>query len=365
MEKNPLCLMILTSLCLHLPAVSQNIAINATGNTPNPSAMLDVQSTTKGMLIPRMTTGQRTVILSPATGLLVFDNTTGSFWFKNATKWVELVNDSDTTWTKNASNIYVNNGENIGIGTNAPDIRLEVDHGTDIATATGGYLQLGASSNPNLAFDNNEIQARNNGIASNIYMQVGGGYVGIGTNTPEVKLQVSNGTDVSAISGGYLQLGSSSNINLAFDNNEIQARNVSAVSSLYLQNNGGNLQIGSASGTNTDAHINNGKLLKAGTGNFNMMPLCYGSINFDGSIYNATPNVSSRKGNHNGEYFIKCDGLSISTILMATLTGPLAEGKTITLSYISSPTEEVEVMIYDTNLGEEFDNSFSFVFYKP
>jgi hypothetical protein len=358
-------IVIFISLCICLPAWGQNVGINATGNAPHPSAILDVESTSKGMLIPRMTTAQRALIASPATGLLVFDSTTGSFWFKSAKNWVELTDKSDTIWTKTGSVVYVNNGENVGIGTSSPSTRLEIDRGTDIANGTGGYLQMGATSNPNLAIDNNEIQARNNGIASNLYMQLGGGYVGIGTNTPEVKLQVTNGTDVSAISGGYLQLGSSSNLNLAFDNNEIQARNVSEVSPLYLQSNGGNLQIGALTAPSVDVHINNGKLVKSGTGNFNMMPLCYGSINYDGTIYNATPNVSVRKGSHGGEYFIRCDGLSDLTVTMATLTGPLSEGKTIALSYISTPTREVEVMIYDTRLDMEFNNSFSFVFYNP
>lgn len=44
---------------------AQNIVINSTGTSPDASAMLDVQSTAKGMLIPRMTTAQRTAIASP------------------------------------------------------------------------------------------------------------------------------------------------------------------------------------------------------------------------------------------------------------------------------------------------------------
>jgi hypothetical protein len=38
------------------------MGINATGIAPDPSAMLDVRSTTKGLLIPRMTTAQRTAL---------------------------------------------------------------------------------------------------------------------------------------------------------------------------------------------------------------------------------------------------------------------------------------------------------------
>jgi len=47
------------------------VAINTTGADPDPSAMLDVSSTEKGLLIPRMTQAQRTAIALPAKGLLV------------------------------------------------------------------------------------------------------------------------------------------------------------------------------------------------------------------------------------------------------------------------------------------------------
>ncbi len=66
------------------------VGVNNDGSSPDGSAMLDVKSITKGMLVPRMTTAQRTTISSPATGLLVFDETTGGFWFYNGTSWVSL-----------------------------------------------------------------------------------------------------------------------------------------------------------------------------------------------------------------------------------------------------------------------------------
>jgi len=47
------------------------------GNTPHSSAMLDVQSTNKGVLFPRMTTTQRNAISPAATGLMIFNTTTG------------------------------------------------------------------------------------------------------------------------------------------------------------------------------------------------------------------------------------------------------------------------------------------------
>jgi hypothetical protein len=60
--------------------------INSNGAPPDASAMLDIVSTTKGLLIPRMSEGQRTSIPSPATGLVVYqtDGLAG-FYFNRGT----------------------------------------------------------------------------------------------------------------------------------------------------------------------------------------------------------------------------------------------------------------------------------------
>jgi uncharacterized protein (TIGR02145 family) len=66
---------ILSILFLLLTAVtglSQNVGINADGSAPDNSAMLDVKSTDKGLLIPRMTIAQRNAIASPPDGLIIF-----------------------------------------------------------------------------------------------------------------------------------------------------------------------------------------------------------------------------------------------------------------------------------------------------
>src|SRR4030095_5867227 len=68
---------------------AQNVAINTTGNTADASAMLDISSISKGFLPPRMTTIQRTGILSPANGLMVFDTDTKSYWYFS-TSWNEI-----------------------------------------------------------------------------------------------------------------------------------------------------------------------------------------------------------------------------------------------------------------------------------
>ena len=95
--------------CLPFLSYCQNVGINKDGSAPDPSAMLDVSSTNKGMLVPRMTTAQRTIISSPAKGLLVFDTDNNSFWFFNGTTWNDLSSGSGTSkWTTNGVNIFNN-----------------------------------------------------------------------------------------------------------------------------------------------------------------------------------------------------------------------------------------------------------------
>ncbi|WP_235297309.1 Lcl domain-containing protein [Portibacter marinus] len=77
--------------CVLLSLISQaQIAISSNGNRPNVSAMLDIQSTDKGVLIPRLSTSQRQAIFTPANGLMVYDITTSSFWFSQSGLWKEL-----------------------------------------------------------------------------------------------------------------------------------------------------------------------------------------------------------------------------------------------------------------------------------
>ncbi|MEM5540365.1 MULTISPECIES: cell wall anchor protein [unclassified Olleya] len=58
--------------------------------SPDTSAMLEVNSTEKGMLAPRMTSAQRIAISNPAEGLLVFDTDINVFYFYDGNVWTAL-----------------------------------------------------------------------------------------------------------------------------------------------------------------------------------------------------------------------------------------------------------------------------------
>jgi hypothetical protein len=110
---------------------AQNIAINEDGSTAHPSAILDVKSSTKGVLFPRMTKLQRTAILLPATGLLVYqtDEDKG-FYFYNGSTWKQIINEQPWFFINNnliaSSNDFDAVPSLVGIGTNSPSARLHV-----------------------------------------------------------------------------------------------------------------------------------------------------------------------------------------------------------------------------------------------
>ncbi|HEY0042248.1 MAG TPA: hypothetical protein VGB71_16365, partial [Flavisolibacter sp.] len=80
----------------------------------------------------------------------------------------------------NGSNrVYVDPTGNVGIG-NLPETKLHIGSGSDAGLTGNGYLMLGSPSGSNIVFDNNEIIARNNGVASSLVLQNDGGSVRIG-----------------------------------------------------------------------------------------------------------------------------------------------------------------------------------------
>lgn len=71
--------------------LSENGALAIGSANPNESAQLDIQGTTGGVLLPRLTTAQRNAIASPANGLMVYNTTTNNLnYFKTGDGWTEV-----------------------------------------------------------------------------------------------------------------------------------------------------------------------------------------------------------------------------------------------------------------------------------
>lgn len=126
---------------------AQSMAINSDGSTADASALLDVKSNAKGILIPRMTKAEKNGITSPANGLLVYQTGPDSsgFHYYNGSQW---------TW----------------VGTTANTWQLAGNAGTNAATHFVGTI------------DNNPLVFRTQNTEAMRLTSTG--VLGIGTATP-------------------------------------------------------------------------------------------------------------------------------------------------------------------------------------
>ncbi len=89
MKKTTHLLLALTLLLSSTTNFAQ-VAINTDGSAANASAILDVKSNNRGMLIPRMTEGQRDAIVSPAAGLIIYNIDYAQLDFYDGTSWNKI-----------------------------------------------------------------------------------------------------------------------------------------------------------------------------------------------------------------------------------------------------------------------------------
>ncbi|MBL7988204.1 MAG: hypothetical protein JNJ94_09090 [Chlorobi bacterium] len=185
--------LLLLTLCMATTAVAQQNApvVDPNGHMgvgttkPDPSAALDIASTTAGLLIPRMTSAQQSALVNPATGLLVFNTTTGNFEYNSGTTtsptWSTILNTSNLVnfgWsttgnpntspatnflgtkddvalvirTNNAERMRVDNDGDVGVGTSGPNVRMDIDGGlavrppSEVSVSDQGTITVGNRS---------------------------------------------------------------------------------------------------------------------------------------------------------------------------------------------------------------------------
>lgn len=143
---------ILLTLFISFFGNAQNVAINTDGTNANSDAILHLKSTSKGLLIPSMTSSQRTSISNVSDGLMVYDTQTNSFWFRDSGTWTEIVSgDIETDIIKDADN---NTKIQMEEGSNDNKIRFDID-GTEylvLSKNSNGFLMAEMPNNSNNTF---------------------------------------------------------------------------------------------------------------------------------------------------------------------------------------------------------------------
>jgi len=222
-------LLSLSFLFLIVFAHAQSVGIGTP--LPHGSAILDVTSTNKGLLFPRLTTAQRTTqIPNPiAPGLVVYDTDLKQLFIFNG-GWHNLLVDNDKYWLgSNFNNWVYNTTDSIGIGTTSPREKLDLRNGQFLLSRSAAFENNIIMNMPSFSGLTSEQQGINfqvasvdrayvgytstaigsylrfsaNGIGQNDITISSAGNVGIGTNTQTEKFEVAGNT---VINNGTLSL---------------------------------------------------------------------------------------------------------------------------------------------------------------
>jgi trimeric autotransporter adhesin len=191
-----------TLLCFTLLAFSHvlmaQVAINTDATLPDPSAMLDVKSTTRGLLLPRMTQAQRNAIGSPATGIMIYqtDNTPG-YYYNSGTSLVP-------NWGRLGDLVLPYSG--IAISSNAAFDVLNTGSGNGLTSATlfaSATGIIGTAPNQGIFGNATATSGAAYGVQGTSASTTGSGVTGFGSSTTGQNFGVRGLTTSSEGKGVY------------------------------------------------------------------------------------------------------------------------------------------------------------------
>jgi hypothetical protein len=110
--------------------------------------------------------------------------------------------------TNNLERMRITTGGRVGIGTESPQALLNVPVSSGVSLGTTDNFLLGNTNSFNLAFDNNEIQSRNNGTGNTLFLNYWGGAAWIGNRSgAAIPAVYTNTSGSTAIGGSTTQAG--------------------------------------------------------------------------------------------------------------------------------------------------------------
>jgi hypothetical protein len=248
-------------------SILDNGSVGIGTTAPDASALLDLSSTSKGLLLPRVTEAQKNAISSPKPGLIIYQtNGNNGIYIYTLDGWIHQISETstDNAWQFNGQNIYATNTGNVGIGTQANSLAKftvgtnSTAYGllhTDGNVLVGTYVnpssgQFGTKSNHRLSFFTN-----NSGEQMTLLQN---GNLGLNTTAPQTKLHVNPAGAGSILVGTNKTSGGFTNLEIGISaasggNGFIQATKAAGTAggSLLLNPNGGNVQINFPSNSNS------------------------------------------------------------------------------------------------------------------
>ncbi|MCY7291064.1 MAG: hypothetical protein LH615_02670 [Ferruginibacter sp.] len=325
-------------------------------NNPQSSAALDITSTNKGFLVPRLTQSARLAIPNPTNGLLVYDSTLHRLYQFQEGEWRFML--TNQSWTQaNTRNWIYSSANSIGIGVSVPTEKLDV---------------------------NGKIQARGDVIAD--------ANIDAGSNITAGSFTATGNAVVNAALTAQGDVVTYSDLNLDDVGPTIQLQSVN-VKYGFFQLAGNDLRLGTNSGNTSGKVIfrmdqtdvmsidrfANIKLLEAGTHkgeicigwklcrfaapNINMLPVLFGLVPADGGPVGwASPiGYYTWAKTATGKYEIT-SFLSDISFNSAIIVTPSEAGRICTATYISSGKFRVETF---TRTGTPVDCAFTYVVNDP
>ncbi len=219
-------------LSIAFTTVKAQVGIN--NANPDTTAVLDLKSTSKGLLIPRMTSSERDIMSSfgnvPANSLLVFDTDLRKFCFWDAphSRW-DVINNWEAA-TPHGSNVYINDTICVGIGTSNVQAQLDLAGPSNKGpNVDGKKLWIRNYDNDGSEVYIIKAEDENGGVdfyilgktsSSGLATMYFAGNFGIGTQSPSERLEVDGkvkatefiGSGTIPIGGIIMWSGTTSNI---------------------------------------------------------------------------------------------------------------------------------------------------------
>jgi len=193
-------------LCGSYMAGAQGVAVNTSGSVADPSAMLDVSSTTRGMLVPRMDSLHRVGIATPAIGLLVYqtDGVTQGFYYYSSGGWTSLSSPANVTTQGNTFNganqlVQLDGSSKLPAvdGSQLTNLPASSGGGAIIPFASGAPVSLSSDGSGNPV----GVSAIGFGNATNSITPIGGNIDATSINC-QAFIMPKNGT-ITSISGFF------------------------------------------------------------------------------------------------------------------------------------------------------------------